>query len=661
VHGARAAALRGCAVMTLDAENAFNSPTRQSIRDALAADPRLTPFWRLWDLEYGGESTLLFRAHHLRSQRGTRQGTTLGPLFFAAVMQPILRALRASHPLVRAEAYLDDVTAWSESEEALRDFFLDAQERLALIGVKLKNSKCELLPGSSPPCQDLRSRLKVVSGGIRVLGAWIGAPTDPTAAWVKNKMAAHDALFQSLAALPIHVALPILRSSAVPRLSFLLRTHPPDSTVDAAGVFDESVIRTLEILLRQPLCDRSRMLARLPIRMGGLGLTEQRPLAIPSYAASLAVFTGDVVPAQEAAAAVLVEECRKTLKEDPVVHRHLQLAERAESSLWIDATDLVRPVAYGWAVRQRILAPPAAWPSILCCPGCGKSFSALDMMWHGPGCALVRGCNTKHPHDCVVDALRSVAADTGFRAISEPSLFPGQPHADRRPDLRLHVPWVLHSPESPPAMVDSVALDVTVVHALCPSVRGQGVDVLAASRARTKVTKYGAICAATTYQGRQKEPEAFVAFPVFPTGALTPQARTFCHTLAELPHCPYLPREVITRVSVAVTQGVGDVLSHISASLCRRRVGDAPPSSWVPPPPGSVPVAITLHTTVPPLSSISSPLCRRRGGVDEPFRESYSPLSVSAIFTPTQSPALTLSDPPPRLTAEAHRIDDTSR
>jgi hypothetical protein len=173
-------------------------------------------------------------------------------------------------------------------------------------------------------------------------------------------------------------------------------------------------------------------------------------------------------------------------------------------------------------------------------------------------------------HDEVVHCLRRVAESFGFRAVPEPSLFAGQAHDDRRPDLRIHAPWLLSTVDAPPALVDSVSVDVTVVHALCPSQRSQGLDQLALARNKAKESKYSAICSATEYNGRAKDPEAFAAFALFPTGALSPPARQFCRDLSELTEGSLLPSEITTMISAAVSKGLGDVLGSLSASLSHR-------------------------------------------------------------------------------------------
>jgi hypothetical protein len=574
-HSARQAVLDGHAVLTLDCRNAFNTPLRAHIAQCLTNDKRHEPFYHLFAFEYCEASSLVVQTASgpqvILSSRGTRQGTTLGPYFFAAAIHPVLRRLRLRHPRVRAMAYLDDITAWG-TEADLHAFYLEARDLLADAGVSLNPSKCELLPAgvAHPP---LHSEVSVLHGGIKVLGTWIGASTEDTAKWLGKKMAKHQPLFDSLPRLPSNIAVPILTKCALPRLGFFLRTHGPEATIPVAHIFDQCVIGTLTAILGHAISSLSILLARLPVRYGGLGLTSQEAIAQFAWNASRALLTHEVTPSQEAATEAMHESIYKELcAQDPITARHLQLQSRSESSLWLDAVGENKAVSYTWFLRARILAPPAAWSSLNCCPGCKKTFSAVDMLWHGPACVSIRGINTRHAHDNVVRQLRTCAERSMCRTEIEPSIYPGQPQGDVRPDLRLFAPWMLAVPDMPVALVSSVCLDVTILHVMCPSSRSSGIDTIAANRSNAKKTKYSDICASSCYQGVAKEPEAFAPFPVFSSGACCPSSRSFLAELASTDECPFTLRELLTVVSSATANGIGAVLGHISAVLARRTV-----------------------------------------------------------------------------------------
>jgi hypothetical protein len=102
------------ALATIDAANAFNSPSRSQIAKALKSNVIFAPLRRLFDLEYAAPSDLFFRdpndvKHVLKSMMGVRQGSVLGPVFFCAAMHLMLCEISRSNKDLRVYAYMDDV------------------------------------------------------------------------------------------------------------------------------------------------------------------------------------------------------------------------------------------------------------------------------------------------------------------------------------------------------------------------------------------------------------------------------------------------------------------------------------------------------------------------------------------------------------------------
>src|SRR5262249_63702 len=109
-HNLRRERAAGKALVAVDFRNAFNSPLLPAIAEALYNSPAFAPFFRIFALEYGAPSELLFFSggslHSvLSSSRGTRQGSSLGGFFFAVALQPVLRQLAAEFPSIRIYAY----------------------------------------------------------------------------------------------------------------------------------------------------------------------------------------------------------------------------------------------------------------------------------------------------------------------------------------------------------------------------------------------------------------------------------------------------------------------------------------------------------------------------------------------------------------------------
>ena len=99
VHELNRRYMEGCAILSLDMKNAFNSPSRDEIAKAIFAFSALRPFQRLFVAEYGAASELLFYGKNgelfstVESSAGVRQGSPLSTLYFCSFLQPILETI----------------------------------------------------------------------------------------------------------------------------------------------------------------------------------------------------------------------------------------------------------------------------------------------------------------------------------------------------------------------------------------------------------------------------------------------------------------------------------------------------------------------------------------------------------------------------------------
>ncbi|PWU83575.1 putative SLACS reverse transcriptase [Trypanosoma cruzi] len=92
--------------------------------------------------------------------------------------------------------------------------------------------------------------------------------------------------FRAIVELPFakHTQWRLLSVSALPRVTFLLRTHAPVHTRAAAEWFDDRVTGVLGIIMDGPVTKRARDIAALPVRRGGCGLRRQKEIAEFAYA-----------------------------------------------------------------------------------------------------------------------------------------------------------------------------------------------------------------------------------------------------------------------------------------------------------------------------------------------------------------------------------------
>lgn len=98
---------------TLDCKNAFNTPSREAILQAILKS-KLAGLLGIFKTSYGNSSKMFVVGSKatliVESKSGCRQGTTGGSVFFSITIQPALDLIRDHHEGTDALAYLDDIT-----------------------------------------------------------------------------------------------------------------------------------------------------------------------------------------------------------------------------------------------------------------------------------------------------------------------------------------------------------------------------------------------------------------------------------------------------------------------------------------------------------------------------------------------------------------------
>ena len=124
VHKLRDRWLDGHSILTVDMQNAFNSPSREEIAKCVFAFATLKPFQRFFAAEYSNASELLFYGSDgsltdiIMSSAGVRQGSALASLYFCVFCQPILETLASEFPGIEINAYIDDITLVTSSSSS---------------------------------------------------------------------------------------------------------------------------------------------------------------------------------------------------------------------------------------------------------------------------------------------------------------------------------------------------------------------------------------------------------------------------------------------------------------------------------------------------------------------------------------------------------------
>jgi hypothetical protein len=287
-------------LMKVDIKSAFTMASRDAVFRAIACWGEKIGKW--FRYLYDKESLLFFDGDEpaeIISQTGVRQGDPLSSMAFCLVLDPALRAAAdvgdrdAPHAtaggisLVPCFGYHDDTYWLSQSKAGLRaryDAFLDVATK---INLEFRLPKCWYCCSHGGNAegdgghfeidgQAISYRIPPSAGGMELLGTCIGGSK-----FCRSHFAtlAKDALTTAEALLPLSMQsfLIAIRQCIVPRLMHAIRSS--DSLpIDTLGQFD--------VELRNLICERlslgpfhslsnfAKQLISLPIRLGGLGITE---------------------------------------------------------------------------------------------------------------------------------------------------------------------------------------------------------------------------------------------------------------------------------------------------------------------------------------------------------------------------------------------------
>ena len=196
----------GSTILTVDFKNAYNTPHRTAIEQALFQYPVFKHFLRMFYLEYGQPSDLLFFANSslystIESSSGVRQGSALSSLYFCTLLQGAFKEVADAYPEVTLRAYQDDVTMSSKNEASLEVAFKHFQELTKDLNLEINFHKCEIFQGSKAQhCKVSALRELGVQDcvdTIKVLGGYIGS-NKAVERKLLEKLGKHNCLFRRL-------------------------------------------------------------------------------------------------------------------------------------------------------------------------------------------------------------------------------------------------------------------------------------------------------------------------------------------------------------------------------------------------------------------------------------------------------------------------------
>ena len=304
------------AIFSEDKTNGFNAISRAAIYRGLQMwFPELIPCFRQYYARRGCLYTVGPEGKRLAvdergepywSAEGCTQGDPLGPFWFAVGYHESLLRTQAAHPSTTILCYLDDTYYGQEPGEGRCALLTGEQQATQRCGVLSNRGKQEVYGSAAADLSAMPASLrgspwaaadeaKGYAGGrlkcIKVLGSFLGE-RDACAAKLVARVEDHLEPLMHAARLrdtrkhntSMQVQLEILRYCANTSLVYFLRTMGVAATERAAATHDAAVARVWHQVVGTAQASpgersRAERQARLPVRMGGCGLTAQAGIA----------------------------------------------------------------------------------------------------------------------------------------------------------------------------------------------------------------------------------------------------------------------------------------------------------------------------------------------------------------------------------------------
>jgi hypothetical protein len=277
-------------VVLVDFKNAFNLVNRQVMLDEVADKlPELLP---LFNYIYTDTIMLNYNAGKVASTAGTQQGGPESPLGFSLVLNKLIREIKARIAGLKLNVwYLDDGTLMGTHEE-LRQAIEIIQQMGPELGLHINLNKTQVWCGRNEEVEFVLYPEGIqfrVGGGFKLLGSPIGDNDFCESHFFKLNEKIEN-LVETTLRLPDKQVVYILLKWCYlsPKFNFALRTCPTTLIPEGIRKFDETVQRAVtEWLGGVPLTQAQISQIRLPVNMGGLGISGAADIAAGAFLSSL--------------------------------------------------------------------------------------------------------------------------------------------------------------------------------------------------------------------------------------------------------------------------------------------------------------------------------------------------------------------------------------
>jgi len=243
------------ALISIDYTNAYNTRSRAAMMTSILDEPLARPLARLFNWTYGSETKSLIYdngrlAQIIDIREGVEQGCQLGLFAFGLSVTP---AFTAAGKGLRATVVgcVDDwavVGKWGCCLTAVNRLLADKSLTDLTINAAKSWIYWPSLTEPPPPrllAYSAEKNIPVVRDKVVKLGACFSANPALIAEWATQCVARHEHLFRLLESrhMDPQSAYHLLAASALPRITFLMRTHPPEHILPALRAWDARVQR----------------------------------------------------------------------------------------------------------------------------------------------------------------------------------------------------------------------------------------------------------------------------------------------------------------------------------------------------------------------------------------------------------------------------------
>jgi hypothetical protein len=439
-------------ILTIDAENAHNSISRQSCWNSLQSRKQALPYTRaFFRLAYSSTSNVHYQHSgaewlSIPTNVGVRQGCpSAGFAYNIATSDALNEVVRSFPQGMSIYGIHDDLTICCPDAAQLASVFPAVRHALASVGLRINIRKCEFLAPPrlhafssqvSPCALASDANIPFVDGAlssVRILGAHVGADAS-TRAYIEQKWEATKLLIHEVAALgklQPRAAVALLKFCCQPKLLYRFCVHEPALCAHVARMYDDHVMGALRSFIADDI------MRELVTSSFGLGFADY-PMALPILYDK---FLNNSADLNEGPQADPLAEMRAThdatvLARFPHLKARLvsQAAAVAGSTSWISPFIPHHFAAHHADVisflRFVLLADPRGCP----CP-CGVvDRSDGTYLQHVLTCNRPKGSTRTHRHDLILVALDFQIKRFGIFTVTEPRFYEYDDGSRKRPD-----------------------------------------------------------------------------------------------------------------------------------------------------------------------------------------------------------------------------------